>query len=65
LGRMLGGANITSQIRGSAREMLAVRQAGRHVVAKAKRETNAKGESESAAAQPPTPRTRRARRQDT
>jgi DNA repair protein RecN (Recombination protein N) len=47
LGRMLGGANVTQQLRASAREMLEERQAGHDPQTKAKGETNAKGESES------------------
>jgi len=44
ISRMLGGSSLTSQIRASAREMLEERQG---LAAKAKGETNAKGESES------------------
>jgi DNA repair protein RecN (Recombination protein N) len=47
ISRMLGGTNLTPQIRASAREMLQERQG---IGAKAKGETSAKGESESPAA---------------
>lgn len=47
LGRMLGGANVTDQVRASAREMLTQRSGAATPAAGAKEERKAKGESES------------------
>jgi len=49
LSRMLGGANITPQLRVTAEEMLREREESPENRAKAKGETTAKGESESPA----------------
>jgi DNA repair protein RecN (Recombination protein N) len=67
LSRMLGGANITAQLRGSAEEMLTARHAGANAVtaqtgAKAKGEGRTKGESESRPAAKPKPGEKRAAR---
>jgi len=47
LGRMLGGANVTDQVRASAHEMLLQRRGAASPQREAKVETKAKGESES------------------
>ena len=61
LGRMLGGASVTAQVRASAEEMLLQRRGAASPMKRAKDENTAKGESES---RPVVADKRRARRPD-